>query len=348
VQVEPIARLRLEGGYDSNVLYDGRGGDNVGVVSPDLGVTLVDHTWNLAASAGGDLLMYAQRHSAPVWNQRGMVVLHARPEASVVVDGDLAATYAPDPIGLARLGIFGRTGAALIGHASARAAWRFAREWRAAATFSEHVVRFDAGDGAASHTPGVELMRLLGPRLELGGAYRFDVFQGFGPGATDARAHEAQALLRYRLSRRARLEAEAGPAVWTSPSGGAISVVPQAMVQLFLAGRGRDARFTLRHGVGLGNLATPALFDAAEVAVRTRLGRSVELHADGGVWRSGAIPWGANSVVGYGMEGGVDWVARTGLRIGIAASRFARADAAVTTYNRNVIGLRVAWELRHR
>src|ERR671930_1062344 len=77
VQVEPIARLTLEGGYDSNVLYDGRGGNDVGRVSPDLGVHLRDHTYSLTLRAGGDLLMYG-RESSTVWNQRGEGVLAAR------------------------------------------------------------------------------------------------------------------------------------------------------------------------------------------------------------------------------------------------------------------------------
>jgi len=120
-------------------------------------------------------------------------------------------------------------------------------------------------------------------------------------------------------------------------------------VQLLAMGRrGDGVRVTLRHGVGLGNLATPGLFDAAEAAFTVRLGRSFLAHADGGLWRSGEIPWGANAVVGYGMEGELAWLMGGGVRLAFAASRFARADTSVTTFNRNIVGLRLGWELRRR
>jgi hypothetical protein len=348
VQVEPIARLSLEGGYDSNVLYDGRGGDNVGSVSPHLGVELRDHTWDFALEGGGDLLMYEQRRSSPVWNQRGRLDLRVRLDPRLTIESDLAATYAPDPVGLARLGIFGRSGEAFIGRGSARAIWRLDHEWQLAGTFSERVVRFDDGTGAASHQPGVEATKRLDGRLEVGGAYRLGVFQGFGPGSEGGLAHELQGVTRYRWTRRVTLEALAGPTLWTA-SGQGVQVLPQAALQLLASGRRGDvARLTLRHGVGLGNLATPGLFDAVEAAFSVRLGRSFLAHADGGVWRSGDIPWGANGVIGYGVEGGIAWLLGGGVRIGLAASRFARVDSAVSTFNRNVVGLRLGWELRPR
>lgn len=347
VQVEPVARLGLEGGYDSNVLYDGRGGDNLGRVSPDLGLRLRNHTWNLGLVAGGDLLMYQQRRSAPVWNQRGRLVLNARLDPRLTLESELGATYAPDPIGLARLGIFSRAGAALITSGSARLGWRMNHDWQIAGTLAEHMVRFDAGTGAASHTPGLEATRRLDERLELGGAYRFDIFQGLGAGSRDAYAHELQAIARYRWTRRISLEAEGGAALWTSPAGGGQSVVPEASVELLASGRAGDARVTLKHGVGLGNLATPGLVDAAEVAFTVRPWRSLRLHADGGLWRSGAIPWGAGGILGYGVDGEIAWLFSRGFRMGLAVSRFARADTADTTFDRNTVGLRLGWELLH-
>jgi hypothetical protein len=346
VQVEPIARLSLEGGYDSNVLYNGKGGDAVGRVSPDLGLTLRDHTWTLVLSGGGDLLEYEQRTRTPVWNQRGSLVLVMRADPRTTIVADLGAIYAGDPIGLARLGIFGRTGSALVARGRTRVTWRLDHDWRVAGTFAEHVVRFDDGTGAASHEPGIEATKQLGYRLEAGGAYRFDVFQGFGRGATNAYAHELQAVARWRWTHRLSLEAEGGPAVWTGPGGGGASVVPQAMVQLLEAGRFLDARLTLRHGVGLGVLATPGLNDTAEAAATLKFGRRWLLHAEGGLWRSGDIPWGANGVLGYGISGEVTRLLSRGLRVGFGASRFARAYPGSSLYDRNIVGLRVGWELQ--
>lgn len=347
VQVEPVARLTLEGGYDSNPLYDGRGGGGVGRASPDVGLRLRDHTWDAGLVAGGDFLEYQNRAARPVWNQRGRLTLNARPSPRSDVQADVSAVYAGDPLGLARLGIFGRTGSALVGTGSARAAWRLDPLWTVAGTFAEHVVRFDVGDGAASHEPGVELLRRFDRRFDVGGSYRFAYFQGLGAGAPDATAHQAQAVARYRWTRRSTLQAELGPAIWTAPSGGT-SALPQGSLQLLTTGRWTDLRLTLRHGVGIGLLATPGLVDTVEVAATHRLGRLFEVHVEGGLWRSGDIPWGANGVLGYGVDGEVAWLIGGGVRLGLAASRFARADQAVTTFDRNTFGVRLGWELPRR
>ncbi len=348
VEVDPVARLSLEGGYDSNVFYDGRGGDSLGRVSPELGLQLRDHLWTASLVGGGDLLFYGQRSRDPVWNQRGRMLLHARPQERWELNADVSGTYATDPLGLARLGIFEPPGkgAALILRGSARVTWSATPLWRAALTFSENAVRWDDRTGALAHTPGVELTRALGHRLEMGGAYRFDFFQGLGPGATNATAHEVGMIARYRFTRHVNVEAEAGAAYWEGP--GDSSVAPQAAVQVIVFGRHGDAaRVTLRHGVGLGLTATPGLFDAFEGAVTKSFG-SLVLHADGGLWRSGEIPWGANAVVGYGVEGEVGWRFGRSVTVGLGASRFARADTSSSLYDRNTVGLRVRWELRHR
>ncbi|HEX7622513.1 MAG TPA: hypothetical protein VF400_03000, partial [Anaeromyxobacteraceae bacterium] len=284
VQVEPIARLTLEGGYDSNVMYDARGA-GMGRVSPDLGFQLRDHTWSFGAVVGGDLLTYPNRSSPPaaavspgsntVWNQRGNVVLHVRPDPRLKIDGEASATYAFDPVGLARLGIFNEGSAGLVVTGSARGAWRLDHDWTVAGTYANRIVHFDQVQvqpvpsgalGAASYTPGVELTKRLGHRLEVGGAYKFDYFQEFGQDGRNATAHELQGVLRWRSARHWTLEATAGPAFWNPVGGGALQVVPQASAQLLGANRRGDVRFPLRHGVGLGILATPGLFDAAEAA----------------------------------------------------------------------------------
>jgi hypothetical protein len=347
VEADPIARLSVESGYDSNVRYDGRGGDGVGVLSPELGFDLRDHLWSAKLVAGGDLLLYRQRAGAPVWNQRGSFRLRARPEERWEVTADVAGTYAFDPLGLARMGIFTPPGkgAALLVRGRGRAAWRASHLWQAALTFSENAVRWDDRTGALAHTPGVEVTRRLGHRLELGGAYRFDWFQGFGAGSVDALAHEAVAIARYRLTRHLDLNAEGGVALWRSQGDSAVPL--EAAVQLIANGRNGDgAWLQLRHGVGLGLTATPGLFDSVEAAVTRNVGPLV-LHADGGVWRSGEVPWGANAVVGYGIEGEVGWRLGRSVTVGLGASRFARADTSSSLYDRNTVGLRLRYELGH-
>jgi hypothetical protein len=319
----------------------------MGRIAPDLGFRLRDHTWSLTAVAGGDLLAYPRRSSATIWNQRARLALVARATRRLTVESDLSGTYAFDPAGLARLGIFAPDrAAALVAGGKLRAAWRATPDWQVVPFFEERVVRFDSGSGAASHSPGLEVTRRVGHHVELGGMYRFNYFQGLG-GARDARAHETQAVARYRLGRSLFLEGHAGVAFWTGPRGDS-AVVPQAMVQLVPAWRGGGARFTARHGVGLGLTATPGLFDSLEAGVTTRLGRHFELHADGGIWRSGAIPWGAGGVLGYGVQGSFDYRVDRSVLIGVGASRFARLDSSEARYERNIVGLHVTWELRQR
>ncbi|HTP26343.1 MAG TPA: hypothetical protein VMK12_11880 [Anaeromyxobacteraceae bacterium] len=347
VQVDPVARLTVEGGYDSNALYNGRGGD-MSRVSPDLGIEARDHTWRLNLLAGGDLLMYEQNSNSPIWNERGSLVYHSQFAPRLMADAKLNATYASDPIGLAKLGIFSQQGA-FVATGGARVAWRIDPFWKATGTFDESLVRFNDGTGAASHVPGLEVTRALSERLEVGGIYRFDVFDTLGGPVQTSLANELFSVARYRFSHHGTLEGQVGSALWRSFTG-STSVLPEAALQLMVDEERlrREVRVTLRHGVGLGLLAAPGLFDTAEVALTTRLSRRIEFHVDGGLWRSGDIPWGANGVTGYGMEGEVAWLFASGFRLGLAASRFARADSTVTTFNRNTVGLRFGWELPHR
>ena len=352
VQVDPVARLSLEGGYDSNVLYDGKG-SGVGHIAPDLGLQLRDHTWSFGIVGGGDLLAYpspiGSQAAQTVWNERGTLALHMRPGPRFRFDVDAAAIYANDPVGLARLGIFGP--AALTGgfveRAGLRGAWRLDHDWTAAGTFTNYVVRFGDGTGSASYTPGLELAKRVGHLLELGGIYRFDYFQSLTVGLGDATANELMGLMRYRWARHLALEVQGGGALW-NPAKGASQVIPQALAQLLGANRVGDVRVTLKHGVGLGIYGTPSLFDTVEGAATWKVTHKVQLHVDGGVWRSGDIPWGANASTGYGVEGELAYFLERSVKVALVGSRFAQLGTGNSLYDRNIFGLRVGWELPHR
>src|SRR5512146_2436359 len=132
---EPIARISLEGGYDSNALFLGQGSDRTGRISPDLGLRLHDHLWDLKAVYGGDYLVYGRRQPDGIWNHRGALRLDATPTHRVA--GSLLAKggYAFDPIGLAQMGIF-RTGkdSAWTLAGRGRVAWQVLRRMELAAT----------------------------------------------------------------------------------------------------------------------------------------------------------------------------------------------------------------------
>ena len=83
--MEPIARLTLEGGYDSNALYVGQGGDRTGRISPEVGLRLRDHLFDLRTAYGGDYIVYERLAPDGIWNHRGLAPArgdaHAAPRA---------------------------------------------------------------------------------------------------------------------------------------------------------------------------------------------------------------------------------------------------------------------------
>lgn len=339
VQMEPVARLVLEGGYDSNVAFDGRGGE-MGRVSPDLGFQFRDHTWELQTVYGLDLFHYTSRDQQSVVNHRGVVGLDLAFSERTTLSVDGLLSYAPDPIGIARLGYVVADGDALLWRGDAKLSRRWTPRLTLAATYRERAARLD-GVGVALHAPGAEAGWRLDERTEIGASYRFDGFQRIGDAPEPGRAHEALAFGRWRWTRRLRLEAEAGPAFWSGPDGSA--VVPVAGVTLHASGRPGDLRVTARHGIGINALARSSLTDSIETGFAWRLGRSFVLRGDGGFWHGGLLPDGDGATTGYGMSGEFAWLARRGLEIGIGASRYARIDTTSSELQRNQVGLRVGW-----
>jgi hypothetical protein len=343
---EPIARLTLEGRWDSNVLYDGRA-DTMARVSPEVGLRLLNRRMDLQLAYGGDYMTYRRLQSDGTWNHRGSLRLEARPTRRVSVAGRLRGGYAFDPVGLALAGVFrsGQEGARTV-DGTFRAEWRATERVDVAGTFYERLVRFDSGVGGAMHQPGVEALWRTERRLDLGAGYRFAVFQETSPaGNPTAYSHSLRARARWRATRFLTLEGGAGPALWNGPDGTA--VVPEASVQLLGSERRWDLRTGLSHGLGLGTTALPGLVDAFEFAGRRRLGLRYEVRAEGGVWRTGRAPSGRDAVIGYvaGAEGAI--LFGDGVRLALAATHFDRVDDSSTrtaTLRRTMVGLRLGWE----
>jgi hypothetical protein len=343
--VEPIARLSLEGGYDSNVLYEGRGGDRTGRISPELGLKLHDPLWNFTMGYGGDYLVYHQRASGGIWNHRAGLLLDARPSRRLEVVGTLRGAYALDPLGLAQVGIF-RTGeqSAWLVTGRGRAEWWAVRRLDLAATISERTVLFDDRTGAAMHAPGVEALWRIDHRLSVGGAYALGVFQSFDPaGNSLAFSNGLRARARYRLARHLEGDAYAGPAVFSSPD--ARGIVPEAGVELRLSERGFDLRTTVAHALGIGSTARPALVDSLEFGAVRRLGRTFDLRSDGGIWRSGEAPSGANATLGYAISGEAGMKVGWDVRVALGVTHYARIDDPSPALRRTTVGLRLGWAL---
>lgn len=347
--MEPIARLSLEGGYDSNALYDGRSADTVGRLSPEIGLRLHDRRFDLRTTYGGELVYFERLAPGGSWNHRGALSLEARPTHRTALSGALRISQAFDPAALAQAGVF-RTGRqrALVVGGRVRAGWRADELRDVAAIFNERTVSFQDGSGGAMHAPGVEVLQHLDRRLSVGAAYGFGAFQSFFPAAPDqlAYAHAARLRARWRAERHVSVDAWAGPALWL-PEGSS-AVVPEAFVEVLVATRGLDLRANAGHALGIGATAQPGIVDSLEVGGERRFGREWFLRGDGGLWRSGAAPRGADAVTGYAVAGEGGVILGGGLRLSLTGAHFARADSSAPQYRRTMVGLRLGWELRAR
>lgn len=345
---EPIARISLEGGYDSNALFLGQGSDRTGRISPDLGLRLHDHLWDLKAVYGGDYLVYERLQPNGIWNHRGELRLDATPTRRVAVTLLAKGGYAFDPIGLAQMGIF-RTGkdSAWTLWGRGRAAWQAMHRMELAVTMTDRTVVFSDRTGGAMHAPGAEALWLVSERLAVGGAYAAGVFQGFEPrGDTVAFSHGARARGRYRVTRTLEVDGYAGPAMWRGPEGTA--VVPEAGAELRMEGRWSDLRVSAAHGLGIGATARPALVDSAELGAVHRFGRTYDVRVDGGIWRSGVVPGGGNATLGYAASGEAGMAVGAGVRVALALTHFARIDDQSSALDRTTVGIRLGWALPTR
>jgi hypothetical protein len=346
---EPIARLNLEGGYDSNALYDGRG-DRTGRISPELGLRLRDHLWDFDGLYLGDYLVYERLAPGGIWNHRGMLKLDATPTRRVTVGGDARGGYAYDPIGLAQMGIFrANEQSAWTLQARARVEVRVTERVDAALTAFERTVVFQDRTGGAMHAPGAEVLYRVDRRLSLGGAYALGVFQGFATeGDSLAMSHGARARLRYRISRHLLVNAYAGPAYWVGTDDHAF--VPELGGELQLANRQWQLRAGAAHGLGIGSTARPGLVDSFEVGFVRRLGRTrtFDLRGDGGLWRSGRIPTGADATLGFAAAGELGWYAARTVRLALRVSHYDRLDSMSEGLQRTTVGLRLGWSWEAR
>lgn len=342
---EPIARLSLEGGWDSNVLYDGSGGDRTARVSPDVGLRLLHRRLDLRAVYGGDWITYQRLQQDGTWNHRASLQLDGRVTRRLSVTGRLRGGYAFDPVGLALFGVF-RSGRdqALTADGAFRAEWRATERVDVAGTLAERTVHFSDRTGGAMHAPGLEALWRSDRRVDVGAAYRLGVFQAFEPGEDRiAFAHGVRARARWRATRRVTLEAAAGPALWRGSDGNAI--VPEAHLQLLGSGRGWDVRTAVSHGLALGTTARPGLVDALEAGGVRRLGQRLELRGEAGLWRSGRAPSGGDAVTGYALGGEAALLVGGGVRLAVAGTHFARVDDSSAALRRTTLGLRLGWEL---
>ncbi|HYG68266.1 MAG TPA: hypothetical protein VD838_11420, partial [Anaeromyxobacteraceae bacterium] len=332
----------------SNPLYDGSGSAETGRISPDVGLRARDHLYDVQLTYGGDYVAFRDRGEG-VWNHRSTFRLAATPTQRSEVSGRARLEYARDVLGLAAMGVF-RTSrdAALFGDARLRGEYRLTRRLDLAGTYWEDFVRFDDGTGGAMHAPAVELLSRAGRHLRVGAATGVSVFQQFEEESNETGfAYSLRGRAELRVGRTMRFDVLAGPAWWSGPDGDD-SVVPEASMEFLRASRDSDLRVELRHGLGIGSTARPALVNSAMMGTEWRIGRRAVLRGDGGLWHSGRAPSGDDATLGYvaggeaGLRFGTEWL------LSLSAERTGRLDERIPELDRTVIALRLAWELVSR
>lgn len=346
--VEPIARLSLEGGYDSNPFHDGSTSSETGRVSPDVGFRARDHLWEVDLTYGGDWVVFRDRGGEGIWNHRGQFRLEATPTRRTELTARARVDYAQDALGLAAMGIFRRTQeSALFTTARARGEYRLTQRYDLAGALDERIVVFDDGTGGAMHAPSVEVLARLQRHLRVGVAFGSSVFQSFEEDFDEtAYAHSLRGRADLRVGRTMRINVAAGPALWLGPDDDA--VVPEATAELLRSTRSSDLRVELGHRLGIGSTARPSLLNYAEVGAARRMGRRFVVRGDAGLWHSGRAPSGDDTTLGYVAGGEAGILFRRGLQLSLRVGRYARLDESLPGLNRTVVALRFGWELETR
>ena len=350
--MEPIARLSLEGGWDSNALYDGRSADAIGAPRPEVGLRLRAPLWDLRTTYGGELVYFERLVAGGIWNHRAGAALDARPTRRTRLAGQLRLAQAYDPSGLAQAGVFrtGRVRALVVGGArAARLPGRPTRRHGGDDERAERPVRGrdrrrDAralGRGApARGAPAL-------PR----GAYGFGVYQSFERAPRRGRGLRTRTRCGLRARWRVDRHAHGGCV------GRAGALAPRREPRDRRRRRtsrccSRPAASTCASKRGTGSGSARRLARGSWTGRRSRVGRRWArrwfARGDGGLWRSGTVPSGRDAVTGYMVAGEAGAILGGNLRLSITGAHLGRIDLAAAEFRRTAVGLRLGWELPGR
>ena len=286
--------------------------------SPDLGLRLRAPLWDLRGTYGGELVYYERAAPGGIWNHRGALSLDARPTRRTALAGAAQVSQAFDPAG-ARPG--GR-----VPHRAAEGARPRRRaaalEWRAdrRRRGRRHAARADGAlrrrhrrrDARAGRRGALALRAASSARRRIR-LRRVPELRAGAP-ATDETAfsHALRARARWQATRHVSVNAWAGPGAVAARRreqrgrpggvrrGAARDARPRPARERGPRPRHRRDRASRARG-----LRSSSGWSAAS-------GAAAFARGDGGLWRSGTVPKGADAVLGYaiGRRGG-DVASRT-------------------------------------
>ncbi len=344
----PIARLRVEGRYDQN-LIDG-GGDAAGSLQPMFGWRLQDPTTEIEASYAADLIGYAQGGAG-----RGGVNHRLRGYEEFQIDRRTVlvlrqgAERVYDPTALSRPGVVRAAGTSTYGEAQFDLQHRLTPRWTGGVGYRAEVATLEAAnavDGAV-HAPGAWAHYSLTRRDIVGGTYRLQYFDTLG-GGVDAYSHEPALTYVRLLTPTTRLEVEAGPAVYAQ--GPVNGLVPRARIgfshrrpRLTLAGwaeRGLVGSTGFEGALWTENAGASAIWRVAEpfrVSVATAL------------FRNGRAPDDRSFVEGFAGELGAEYALMQDLSLEVAWRRVAQINLVgeeAIDLSRNIFAVGLTWQFQ--
>jgi hypothetical protein len=359
-------RATLMGGFDDNVMLDGRGMDSYGQAIPGLKLDLFgDHDLrlDLDCQAGVARLAHPERFglSSTAFASNETCVLGTRGRFSRrdTVRLFARATYAQDPFAIAGLGLLLRPGQkqTFVGKLGFELQHALTPRSRFDVGTEAQALAFSVGDPGNGFliTPYTRYVYASSPRStwDLGG--REQLFFGVGagpnllapqgvPGGLLDEGHAALAGYTYKLAPYADLIVRGGPLLLTGPRGD--RVMPVGRFEIESVTPSHAVNLTLAHDLVIGpTTAGPLIGDIAELGWMYQFGR-LSGHLRAGLYRNAGIYTHSVGAIGYSGEVAVDWALTKELKIGIAGLRDARLNDVTIEHqvDRDVVQFRLSWE----
>lgn len=317
------AAVGFAAGADSNVLFDGSGGDRLGRGTLSLEGRFADHRWSAGLDLRGTLLGFEERQKLVALGEV-LARMSVRTSRLSTMHGRARLRAADDPLSLAQIGLLGTSGRALSLRSSLDFEHRLAPRWTIESSLSLYGLRFldpvpGAPEGGESLGLRAGLRHRLTRPLTLEGAAEGRVFT-----SGDWLAGSGALLpgVRWRLARRTFVRASGGPLLY----GDAQGVLPLwvGRAGLTVEGRRSGGEILVAHDLtfpaGRGGIIAGQL---AEALGRIS-GERTELRARGGFYRSHPSPRDDRVALGWGVEAGAFYRVIPGTWLGIVGSHFER------------------------
>jgi hypothetical protein len=367
---EPSVGLQLEQRYDDNVLLKGEH-DFVTRITPQLGYRLLSRGGNqLELRYDADIFTYAQGTADTSVGHRALL------------DGRLAASkrvglrfiekfaYAYDPATLDRPAVVQLNGPVLLNQTYLAMDYALARRWALHAEYQTIVARF-SNVGSIPGMPTIGLVSGDEHDVQTGVFYRASRTDTVGlSGRAQAFVADGQyagvslapiAGLVKRLTRRVRLEVQAGPLFYVPGNVVGLNNVlpdqmhPQAGHTLvsylvgatLVAGFRRftaDVRFA-RDLIGGGGLDAVLWALYGGVELRYQILKPLTVMARGRFYQNGTAPNGPSQLTGIVAEGGIDYMTPIKLSVALLYSHLSQDIPGGDTFalQRNIVGIRLAY-----